>query len=179
MLCMGERDGYPTRLFFAERIVPAKPYALNWKAQTDRILERNWHVFSWKVPQGLSPVDTLHEHLKPPMSTKLRMTRAFWDAAQADLRRPHAFAAERVAFAFGRRGVAPAGDVILLSTFAPVDDGDHEDDPYVGARIGAQAIHKGLKRAAQLCAAAFHLHLHEHVDMPWFSRTDLRVLMAA
>lgn len=65
MLCMGERDGYPTRLFFAERVAPAKPYALNWKAQTERILERNWHVFSWKVPQGLSPIETLHEHLKP------------------------------------------------------------------------------------------------------------------
>jgi len=65
MLCMGERDGYPTRLFFSERVVPAKPYALNWKAQTDRILERNWHVYSWKVPQGLSPRETLEEHLKP------------------------------------------------------------------------------------------------------------------
>jgi hypothetical protein len=49
----------------AHRVVPAKPYALNWKAQTDRILERNWHVFSWKVPQGLSPIETLREHLKP------------------------------------------------------------------------------------------------------------------
>ena len=110
------------------------------------------------------------------MSTKLRMTRGFWDALQADLRRPHAVAAERVAFAFGRRGVAPGGDVIVLSTFAPVDDGDYEDDPCVGARIGAQAIHKGLKRAAQLRAAAFHVHLHEHLGMPWFSRTDLREL---
>lgn len=110
------------------------------------------------------------------MSIKLRMTRAFWDALQADLRRSHAFAAERVAFAFGRRGAAPCGDVIVLSTFAPVDDGDYEDDPYVGARIGAQAIHKGLKQAALLRAAAFHVHLHDHHGMPWFSRTDLREL---
>ena len=64
LLCMGERDGYPTRLFFAERVVPPKPYAHNWKAQTDRILERNWHVFSWKAPQGLSPIETLQDHLK-------------------------------------------------------------------------------------------------------------------
>jgi len=65
MLCMGEREGYPTRLFLAERVVPMKPYALNWNAQTFRILERNWHVYSWKVPQGLSPIETLDEHLKP------------------------------------------------------------------------------------------------------------------
>jgi hypothetical protein len=110
------------------------------------------------------------------MSIKLRMTRSFWHALQADLRRPHAFAAERVAFTFGRRGIAQPGDVIVMSTFEPVDDGDYEDDPSVGARIGAQAIHKGLKRAAQLRAAAFHVHLHEHLGMPWFSRTDLREL---
>lgn len=110
------------------------------------------------------------------MSTKLRMTRPFWDALQADLRRPHTFAAERVAFAFGRRGVAAGGDVIVLSQFVPVDDGDYEDDTNVGARIGAQAIHEGLKRAAQLRAAAFHVHLHEHAGMPLFSRTDLREL---
>lgn len=110
------------------------------------------------------------------MSIKLRMTRAFWDELQADLRRPHAFAAERVAFAFGRRGVAPDGDVIVLSMFASIDDADYEDDPYVGARIGAQAIHKGLKQAALLRAAAFHVHAHAHKGMPWFSRTDLREL---
>jgi hypothetical protein len=110
------------------------------------------------------------------MNTKLRMTNAFWDALQADLHRPHAFAAERVAFAFGRRGAALGGDVILLSTFTPVEDGDYEDDPYVGARIGAQAIHTGLKQAALQRAAAFHVHLHEHNGMPWFSRTDLREL---
>jgi hypothetical protein len=110
------------------------------------------------------------------MNIKLRMTRAYWDALQSDLRRPHAFAAERVAFAYGRRGAAPGGDVILLSTFAPVEDCDYEDAPYVGARIGARAIHKGLKRAAQLRAAAFHVHLHEHLGMPWFSRVDLSEL---
>lgn len=65
LLCMGERDGYPTRLYFAERVQPSKPYKLNWKGQTDRVLERNWHVYSWKVPQGLTPIDTLHEHVKP------------------------------------------------------------------------------------------------------------------
>ena len=110
------------------------------------------------------------------MNIKLRMTSAFWDALQADLRRPHPFAAERVSFAFGRRAATPTGDVIVLSTFAPVQDDDYEDDPHVGARIGAEAIHKGLKQAALQRAAAFHTHLHEHDGIPWFSRTDLREL---
>ena len=51
LLCPFDRDGYPFRLFFAEQIVtPAK---VNWNANGCRILEQNWHAFSWKVPGEL------------------------------------------------------------------------------------------------------------------------------
>jgi len=47
LLCPVPRDGYPFRLFFAERI--ATPKQRNWNSQGVRILERNWHAFSWKI----------------------------------------------------------------------------------------------------------------------------------
>jgi hypothetical protein len=49
LLCPVPRDGYPFRLFFAEKITTAK--SLNWSGV--RILERNWHGFSWKIPGDL------------------------------------------------------------------------------------------------------------------------------
>jgi hypothetical protein len=51
LLCPQPRDGYESRLFFAEQI--NGPVARNWNGQNVRILERNWHAFSWKVPAGL------------------------------------------------------------------------------------------------------------------------------
>jgi hypothetical protein len=110
------------------------------------------------------------------MKVSLRMTRRLSESALDRLRRPHAFAAERVAFAYGRRGVTKDGEVIVISEIVDVEDGDYEDDPSVGARINSMAIHKALQRALDLKAGAFHVHIHEHRGMPWFSRLDLREL---
>ena len=49
LFCPTSHHGYTARLFFAERINP--PKSLNWNA-TARILERNWHAFSWEIKQG-------------------------------------------------------------------------------------------------------------------------------
>ena len=110
------------------------------------------------------------------MRLLIRMSRQLRDLALERLRRPHPFAAERVAFAYGRRGKLSDGEVILLSNVVEVDDEDYEDDPTVGARIGSVAIHKALQRALDLRAATFHLHLHDHSGMPWFSLVDRREL---
>jgi hypothetical protein len=45
LLCPMPRDGYSSRLFFAEK--PSSPRSLNWNG-TARILERNWYAFSWR-----------------------------------------------------------------------------------------------------------------------------------
>ena len=110
------------------------------------------------------------------MNLLIRLTRGLFDRLQQDLRRPHHFAAERVAFVFGRGAATPTGDIVVLSTFDPVEDDDYEEDPRVGARIGAKAIHRALQRASTLGAAAFHVHVHEHAGTPRLSRTDLREL---
>jgi hypothetical protein len=46
LLCSTPRDGYPSRLFFADRV--QSPHERNWNFN-GRIGERNWHAFSWKV----------------------------------------------------------------------------------------------------------------------------------
>jgi hypothetical protein len=47
LLCPVKRDDYPSRLFFADRIT--SPKAQNWHNSIIRILDRNWHVFSWRL----------------------------------------------------------------------------------------------------------------------------------
>lgn len=66
LLCPMPRDGYLSRLFFAEKIT--FPYAANanWNASDVRILERNWHAISWKVPRNdLRLAQILADHLNP------------------------------------------------------------------------------------------------------------------
>jgi len=61
LLCPSERDGYPSRLFFSQRISGRSP---NWNTEA-RIVERTWFAFSWKVPHsGLRPAQLIAAHLK-------------------------------------------------------------------------------------------------------------------
>lgn len=62
LLCLGSRDGYENRLFFAQ--VVACRNGRNWNAQNVRIFERNWFAYSWRVPGGLRPIETLIGHLQ-------------------------------------------------------------------------------------------------------------------
>lgn len=62
LLCLGPRDGYSSRLFFAQSVGSREPR--NWNGQNIRILERNWFAFSWRAPDGLRPMATLIAHLK-------------------------------------------------------------------------------------------------------------------
>lgn len=66
LLCpQADRHGYPSRLFFAERLESNK--SLNWNPPNGiRILERNWHAFSWRLNHtGLRLVQLVALHLKP------------------------------------------------------------------------------------------------------------------
>jgi hypothetical protein len=62
LLCLGARDGYDNRLFFAA--VVTSPAGRNWNTQNARILERNWFAYSWRVPNGLRPIEVLIGHLR-------------------------------------------------------------------------------------------------------------------
>ena len=50
LLCPTVRDGYPSRLFFSEKI--ETPTSRNWNSLDVRIIERNWNGFSWKIEMG-------------------------------------------------------------------------------------------------------------------------------
>lgn len=47
LLCPTSRDGYSSRLFFAQQVAGPKP--LNWNANGVRIGDRNWHAFSYRI----------------------------------------------------------------------------------------------------------------------------------
>lgn len=66
LLCPTPRDGYDSRLFFAQKVQPpAKPglKPLNWNGSV-RIAEQNWHAFSWRTRGGLRLAQMLSIHLK-------------------------------------------------------------------------------------------------------------------
>lgn len=68
LLCPMPRDGYTSRLFFSQKIEknpPPNP-ALNWNSTDQRILERNWYAYSWKINRSdLRLAQMVANHLKP------------------------------------------------------------------------------------------------------------------
>ena len=60
LLCLSERDGYPTRLFLAARYAER---GQNWNEFC--ILDRTWHSWSWNnVAANQRPMQILAEHLR-------------------------------------------------------------------------------------------------------------------
>lgn len=60
LLCLCERDGYPTRLFLSSRYADR---GNNWNEF--RILDRTWHCWSWHhVSANQRPAQILAEHLR-------------------------------------------------------------------------------------------------------------------
>jgi hypothetical protein len=62
LLCPRPRDGYSSRLFFSQLVSSAR--RPNWNKQNERILERNWFAYSFKVPEGLRLAQLVALHLK-------------------------------------------------------------------------------------------------------------------
>lgn len=60
LLCPAPRDGYMSRLFFAEQITGCP--ARNWNGNI-RVLNKNWFAISWKVGSGYSLAQMLSVHL--------------------------------------------------------------------------------------------------------------------
>ncbi len=61
LLCPTPREGYSSRLFFAEKIIGGPPR--NWNGNL-RVLGRNWYAVSWQTTAGLELVEMLMIHLK-------------------------------------------------------------------------------------------------------------------
>lgn len=89
----------------------------------------------------------------------------------SDLRRPHAHAAERVGFLYGRLA-ATSGPLIVMTRYKPVPDEQYVDDPHVGARINGDAIRGAMQGVLDSGDGVFHTHLHEWAGRLGFSFTD-------
>ena len=50
LLCPNMVQGYNSRLYFASQVQTGKN--LNWNGQNTFILGRQWHAFSWQLPQA-------------------------------------------------------------------------------------------------------------------------------
>lgn len=107
------------------------------------------------------------------MKVLFKITRALLTTVREDLRRAHAFAAERVGF-FGV-GFAMAGEdvLVLAQSYRPVADADYLPDERVGAMIGPTAIRKAMQWALSERVGIFHVHSHGGKGIPNFSATDL------
>lgn len=106
------------------------------------------------------------------MKVTFKITRQLLAGVRADLRRPHAFAAERVGWLRCRVADSPAGLLVLAHDYVPVEDGDYVHDWTVGARMSSAAIRKALQVALNTKVAMFHVHLHDHPGWTRFSRVD-------
>jgi hypothetical protein len=107
------------------------------------------------------------------MTPQIRLPRALYDAMQANLRRPHPFAGERVGFLYGR--LANAGTdrpLILMTAYDPLDDDRYLPDPTVGARIDSAAIRSAMQGVIDRGEGVFHTHLHAWPGAPRFGLTD-------
>lgn len=108
------------------------------------------------------------------MTIMLKTTSRFLDAVRRDLRRPHAFAGERVGFITTKVARAKERLVLFAQHYHPVADRDYLDDPSVGAMMSADAIRKALDLALLQPLSVFHIHLHDHKGRTGFSTVDRR-----
>lgn len=107
------------------------------------------------------------------MNGVLRIPAWLHQALLGDLRRRHAFAAERVAFCKVRLGNRGHETMLALATeFWPVPDDQYIDDPSSGARIGAIAIRRAMQEILNEDVGILHVHLHELPGRPGLSHMD-------
>ncbi len=105
---------------------------------------------------------------------RLRLTRGLVQRMIADLRRPHAFASERIGFLGVATGKADNEDLLVLGLeYQPVADEHYVADDSVGARIGTVAIRDVIRRVLQTGRGLVHVHLHDFPAEPRFSPQDI------
>jgi len=95
-----------------------------------------------------------------------------------DLRRPHAFAHERVGFLCCKQASVPSGHLLLAYKYVPIKDEQYIEDHSVGAKFDSSAIRDAMQLALTEGVAMLHVHLHDHVGEPRMSGTDIREMQA-
>ena len=107
----------------------------------------------------------------------IRLPQSLVTTIRQDLRRAHPSAAERGGFLFARGGTGPAGVHFLFPTAYQVVADEHyvaPTDQWAAAAIGGAAIRSAMQEVMRSGLSGLHVHLHDHMGRPRFSRTDER-----
>lgn len=107
------------------------------------------------------------------MTITLKIDGRLLDQVRQDLRRPHPFAYERVGFLTAGASASGRDLTLAVRGYMPVEDGDYERDPRVGAKIGSGAMRKAVQAAYRPAATLLHIHTHGGHGRPGFSGVDL------
>ena len=82
------------------------------------------------------------------MTAEIRMSRQLVGTVQADLRRGHPFAHERVGFLSCRTAALEKGGVLILPVaYHPLTDDEYVESDEAGAMMSENAISKAMQRA--------------------------------
>jgi hypothetical protein len=112
------------------------------------------------------------------MTVKLRIPKMLHDEMLVDLRRPHAFAFERVGFMYCKQSSLRNGRLLLAYKYRPIEDEQYIQDDTVGARFDSSSVRSAMQTALSDGVSAFHIHLHSHAGAPRFSRVDTQEMQA-
>ena len=108
------------------------------------------------------------------MKIHFKINRRLLDEIRADLSRPHPFAAERLGFIGCKLSSGREELLVLAHSYLSIPDDWYIDDPAYGCVFGPKAILHAMQFSKTNEASMFHVHLHDHRGLPWFSRTDLK-----
>ena len=103
------------------------------------------------------------------MKPFLRIPIRFYLECLSDLRRPHAFAHERIGFFSTRRGI---GGAVVVTGYQPALDDEYVQAPGVGACLGTAAVRRIMQVILSDKVGLLHVHLHDHQGKPAESSTD-------
>ena len=98
------------------------------------------------------------------MPITIHLPRGLYQGVLADLRRPHAHAAERIGFLYGR--LAPGGPLVVMTRYLPVLDDQYVVDDTVGARINGDAIRAAMQGVLDTGDGVFHTVISRTVKFP-------------
>ena len=112
------------------------------------------------------------------MRIEIKLTGNLYNEIVQDLARPHAFAAERLGFVFGRMGtLSDKGFAVLLNRYHSIPDSQYLEDLTVGARIGSEAITWAMQAiyyGRPTHEGIFLIHVHGHKGETGMSEVDSR-----
>ena len=110
--------------------------------------------------------------------TQIKILKDVYNNIVSDLERLHTFAYERVGFLYINVGRHNNNIEQIISTkYCPVPDDNYIIDPKVGARINTTAIRTVMQRVLDTGEGVLHVHMHENIGTPRFSKTDRHSLL--